>query len=422
MNTITNIKSSISHWLQSLDLGSVFVDYAENIISIIVVISLAFIADFLTKKILLSVLNKIVKKSKNQWDDVVLERKVFNRLSHLAPAIIIFYLNPYVFDNNQSLWVDIIQTVTKIYIVIVFNLVAFAFMNALGDIYNKAAKNKKVSIKSYIQITKIVIGFITGLIVFSILFDKNLSGIFTGLGAFAAVLLLIFQDSIKGLVGGVTLSANDMVRMGDWISMPKYNADGTVIDISLNTVKVQNWDKTISTIPTYSMVTESFSNWRGMEESGGRRIKRSLNIDVKTIMFCDHTMIDKFNKIDLLKSYIEEKRKEIEDFNTNKGVDEAEKHINGRVITNIGTFRIYLENYLKSLEVINKNMTFIVRQLPPTDTGLPIEVYVFSKVQEWAEYEQIQSDIFDHIYSILDVFELAAFQNPSGNDFKALIK
>ena len=422
MNTIINIKSSISHWLQSLNLGDVFVDYSENIISIVTVILLAFIAGFVTKKVLLSVLNKIIKKSKAQWDDIILEKKVFNRLSHLAPALVIFYLNPYIFDGNESVWVDIIQTVTKIYMVIVFNLVAFAFMNALGDIYNKASRNKKVSIKSYIQVAKIIIGVVTGLVVFSVLFDKDLSGIFTGLGAFAAVLLLIFQDSIKGLVGGITLSANDMVRMGDWISMPKYNADGTVIDISLNTVKVQNWDKTISTIPTYSMVTESFSNWRGMEESGGRRIKRSLNIDVKTIMFCDKNMIDKFNKIDLLKTYIEGKRKEIEDFNKNKGIDEAEKHINGRVITNVGTFRIYLENYLKSLEVINQNMTFIVRQLPPSDTGLPIEVYVFSKVQEWAEYEQIQSDIFDHIYSILDVFELAAFQNPSGNDFKALVK
>jgi miniconductance mechanosensitive channel len=204
--------------------------------------------------------------------------------------------------------------------------------------------------------------------------------------------------------------------------MPKYNADGTVIDISLNTVKVQNWDKTISTIPTYSMVTESFSNWRGMEESGGRRIKRSLNIDVKTIKFCNQEMIDRFNKIHLLKDYIDTKRKEIEEYNKHKGVNEEEKRINGKVLTNIGTFRIYLENYLKNLEVINTNMTFIVRQLPPTDTGLPIEVYVFSKVQEWAEYEQIQSDIFDHIYSILDVFDLEAFQNPSGSDFKALAK
>jgi len=422
METILKFKHILSQWLQSFGFGDIFVDYTENIILIIIVILLAFIADFTSKKIILTILHRIVKRSKTEWDDIILEKKVFNRLSHLAPAFVIYYFNPYIFDNNASTWIEIIQTATKVYMAIVFNLVAFAFLNALNDIYRRSAKNKKISIKSYIQITKIVVGFVTGLIVFSIVFDKDLTGIFTGLGAFAAVLLLIFQDSIKGLVGGVTLSANDMVRIGDWISMPKYNADGTVTDISLNTVKVQNWDKTISTIPTYSMVTESFSNWRGMEESGGRRIKRSLNIDVKTIKFCNQEMINKFNKIQLLKDYIETKKGEIEEYNKNRGIDEEEKHINGKVLTNIGTFRIYLENYLKNLEYIRLDMTFIVRQLPPTDTGLPIEIYVFSKVQEWAEYEQIQSDIFDHIYSILDVFELAAFQNPSGNDFKALVK
>jgi len=422
MEVIINFKQTMSHWLQSVGLGETFVDYTENIISVILVVALAYVADFISKKIILTILYRIAKKSKTDWDDIILEKHVFNRLSHLAPAFVIYYLNPYIFDNNNSVWIEVIQTATKVYMAIVFNLVSFAFLNALNDIYNKAAKSKKVSIKSYIQITKIVIGFVTGLIVFSIVFDKDLSGIFTGLGAFAAVLLLIFQDSIKGLVGGVTLSANDMVRIGDWISMPKYNADGTVIDISLNTVKVQNWDKTISTIPTYSMVTESFSNWRGMEESGGRRIKRSLNIDIRTIKFCNQEMINKFNKIHILKNYIETKKEEIEEYNKNKGIEEEEKRINGKVLTNIGTFRIYLENYLKGLEVINKNMTFIVRQLPPTEKGLPIEVYVFSKVQEWAEYEQIQSDIFDHIYSVLDIFELAAFQNPSGNDFKSLVK
>jgi miniconductance mechanosensitive channel len=422
METIINFKATISNWLQTLDLNVIAIDYLENIIFTVLILLLAFLTDFFTKKIILSILNKVVKKSKTNWDDILLERKVFNRLSHLAPAIVIYYLIPYVFDNEASSLINIIQTATSVYMDIVFMLVAFAFITALGDIYDKTSKNKKVSIKSYLQVAKIIIGFIGALIIFSILFDKDLSGIFTGLGAFAAVLLLIFQDSIKGLVGGITLSANDMVRMGDWISMPKYNADGTVIDISLNTVKVQNWDKTISTIPTYSMVTESFSNWRGMEESGGRRIKRSLNIDIKTIKFCDQKMIDKYNKIQLLKNYIEKRRLEIEEYNKTKAIDEAEKHINSRVITNIGTFRMYLENYLKNLEVINKNMTFIVRQLPPTEMGLPMEIYVFSKVQEWAEYEEIQSDIFDHIYSILDVFELAAFQNPSGNDFKSLMK
>ena len=241
----------------------------------------------------------------------------------------------------------------------------------------------------------------------------------TGLGAMAAVLILVFKDTILGFVASIQLSANKMVNVGDWISMPKYNADGTVIDISLNTVKVQNWDKTIATIPTYALVSESFNNWKGMEESGGRRIKRSINIDMKSVDFLNKDQIDKFRKYHVLKDYITSKEKEISDYNKSLKLDE-DTITNGRKMTNLGTFRKYLENYLHNHPKIHQDMTFLVRHLQPTEKGLPIEIYVFSNDQAWANYESIQADIFDHILAIIPEFGLRVFQNPTGDDFQKL--
>ncbi len=239
----------------------------------------------------------------------------------------------------------------------------------------------------------------------------------TGLGAMAAVLMLVFKDTILGFVASIQLSANQMVNVGDWISMPKYNADGDVIDISLNTVKVQNWDKTIATIPTYALVSESFNNWRGMEESGGRRIKRSINIDMSSVTFLNASQIEKFRKYYLLKDYITQKEKEIAAYNNSLEMEEGEV-TNGQKMTNLGTFRKYLEEYLQNLPEINKEMTFLVRQLQTSDKGLPLEIYVFSKEQAWAKYEGIQADIFDHVLAILPEFDLRVFQNPTGSDFQ----
>jgi len=237
----------------------------------------------------------------------------------------------------------------------------------------------------------------------------------------AAVLILVFKDTILGLVASIQLSANKMVNVGDWISMPKYNADGDVMDISLNTVKVQNWDKTIATIPTYALVSESFNNWKGMEESGGRRIKRSISIDMNSISFLTGDQIAKFRKYHLLKDYINTKEKEIEAFNTSLELDD-DTVTNGRRMTNLGTFRKYLENYLHNHPKIHQNMTFLVRHLQPTEKGIPMEIYVFSNDQAWANYEAIQSDIFDHILAIMPEFGLRVFQNPTGDDFQKLAK
>lgn len=414
-----NIKENIFNLLTSIGIEPEFATNLDNFLVLIFILITAIASDFISKKLILNILSKYVKRSKNKYDDILVEKKIFNRLSHLLPSVVVYYWIGYAFDDSTNKWIEIIRTLTEVYMIAVVILVFMSLLSALNLIYNKVSNNKSITIKGYIQLANIIIVFTGFLISVSILFNINLIAIFTGLGAFAAVLMLIFQDSIKGLVGGIMLSTNDMVKLGDWISMPKYNADGTVIDVSLNIVKVQNWDKTISTIPTYSMVTESFSNWRGMEESGGRRIKRAVIIDVKSIKFLSNDDIEKFKRINYIKEYIENKEHEINKKNIELGVKD-DANINGKSLTNIGTFRVYLENYLRNNENINANMTFIVRQLPSNEKGLPLEIYVFSKIQAWAEYEQIQSDIFDHIFAIVPIFGLSVFQNPTGDDFKKL--
>ena len=294
-----------------------------------------------------------------------------------------------------------------------------AFLNALHDIYLTLPVSRSRPIKGYVQITKVIFYFIGTILIFSVILNKNPGYFLGGLGAFAAILLLVFKDTILGLVAGIQLSANDMVRPGDWISMPGYNADGTVSDISLNTVKVQNWDKTISTIPTYALVSNSFTNWRGMEESGGRRIKRAINIDMKSVRFCDDEMVQKFKKIQILQEYIDFKLEELAKYNKENGIDETVK-VNGRRMTNIGVFRKYVEAYLKKHPKIHNDMTFLVRQLNPSEKGIPLEIYVFSNDQQWANYESIQADIFDHLLAVIPEFNLRVFQNPTGDDFRQL--
>ncbi len=411
-----NLKQNVYNWLISIGLESKTSYHLKNIIIFLVIVVIAISVYYTLRYLLRTVIKKAASKTKTQVDDIIIKRNVFARLSHMAPALVFYNLIYLVFDNNLSS-VLLIETSMKIYAIAIFIFSLLALFNALNDIYQLKSNNKSSSIKSYIQVSKILTAFIGGLIILSIILDKDFTAIFTGLGAFAAILMLIFQDSIKGFIGGIMLSSNDMVRLGDWISMPSHNADGTVIDISLNTVKVQNWDKTISTIPTYSMVTHSFSNWRGMEESGGRRIKRSVFLDINSIKFCDAEMLERYKGMKLIKPYLDNILSELDEYNKK---EDSDSKTDLRSLTNIGVFRKYLEEYLKNNENIKTDMTFIIRQLPPTEKGLPMEIYIFSKVQEWAEYEQIQSDIFDHIFAILHEFELKPFQNPTGSDFKSL--
>lgn len=404
--------------LTSTSLSESLVVFIENATIIIITLGLALLADFIVKKIIISFIKRLAKRSKNDWDDIFVERKVFNRLAHLAPALIVYASLQYIFDMQKL--VDFLETLTKSYMVLVVLLVIDAVLNAMHEIYRRLPVSEGRNIKSFVQVVKIIFYFLSVILIISFFSENSLSGLLTGLGAMAAVLLLVFKDTILGFVASIQLSANKMVNVGDWISMPKYNADGDVIDIGLNTVKVQNWDKTIATIPTYALVTESFNNWKGMEESGGRRIKRSINIDMNSVGFLNGEQIEKFRKYYLLTDYINQKEKEITEYNKSLKMDE-DQVTNGRKMTNLGTFRKYLEEYLKKHPKIHKDMTFLVRHLQPSEKGLPIEIYVFSNDQAWANYEGIQADIFDHILAIMPEFGLKVFQNPSGGDFRSLV-
>ncbi|MCK4853828.1 MAG: mechanosensitive ion channel, partial [Bacteroidales bacterium] len=294
-------------------------------------------------------------------------------------------------------------------------------INALHQIYLTTPISQGRPIKGYVQVVKIIIYFIAIILIIASLTKESPGKLLTGLGAMAAVLMLVFKDTILGFVASIQLSANKMVVPGDWISMPSHNADGTVLDISLNTVKVQNWDKTIATVPTYALVSESFQNWKGMEESGGRRIKRSINIDMNSVRFVDDELADRFKKIQFLKDYVVSREAEIIKYNEEHKID-GSILVNGRRMTNLGTFRKYIEEYLHRHPKIHNDMTFLVRQLQPDERGLPIEIYVFSNDQAWANYEAIQADIFDHILAVIPEFELRVFQSPSGRDFQNLAK
>jgi miniconductance mechanosensitive channel len=295
-----------------------------------------------------------------------------------------------------------------------------AFLNAVSEIYHSDLDSCRKPIRPLFQALLIVLYLFAGIFIISVMLDKSPWNLFGLMGGLTAVTMLVFKDTILGFVAGIQLGANDMVREGDWIEMPKYGADGDVIEVAVNTVKVRNWDKTITTIPTYALVANPFKNWRGMSESGGRRIKRSICIDMNTIKFADEAMLEKFRGMELLKEYIEKKQEEISADNSERGVDLSATIVNGRRQTNLGIFRAYLQEYLHRHPKIHKGMTFLVRHLQPTPQGLPIEIYVFSSDKNWARYEAIQADIFDHVLAAIPEFGLRVYQQPSGTDVAAL--
>lgn len=378
------------------------------------VILLATLLNLIAKKILLSLVTYFVRKSPTKWDDVLLEKKVFARLSHLAPALVIYFAAP-LFDGIRGS----IERLSLIYMIIVGLFTVNAFLSAIADIYRTFEVSKQRPIKGYIQVVQIFLGIFVIIICLSFLLNRSPWVFLSGFGAMTAVVLLLFKDSILGFVAGIQLTQNDMVQIGDWIEMKKYGADGPVIDVSLTTVKVQNWDKTITTVPTYSLVADSFRNWRGMSESGGRRIKRSIQLDLRSIKFCTPEMSERFERFQLITDYMKSRREEIAAYNKEHGVDDREL-INGRNMTNIGCFRAYVGAYLRSHPKVHQEMTFLIRQLQPTEHGLPLEIYVFSNDQVWANYEAIQADIFDHILAVVPMFDLRIFQQPTGHDLREI--
>ncbi len=390
---------------------------ARTSVSILVALA-ALIAHRLARGPVLRTITSLIRRTNTQWDDALIERGVLHRLAHLVPGLVIYRLAPLALVGHARLQ-EIVDTGVLVYLVLTSMLVIDALMSTTVDIYRSTETSREISIKGLIQFLKVILYFLCGVFVVSVLLGKSPFYLLSGLTALTAVLLLIFRDAILGLVAGIQLSVNRMVARGDWIEMPKYEADGDVLDVTLTTVKVQNWDKTITTIPTYSLISESFKNWRGMQDSGGRRIKRSVYIDISTVKFLDEQMIERFGKIQYITDHIERKKQELAEYNELNQVDLS--HLaNGRRMTNVGTFRAYVEAYLKNHPQISQEMTFLIRQLAPTPKGLPIEIYVFCKDKVWANYEAIQGDIFDHILAIIPVFDLQAFQEPAGKDFRGL--
>ena len=382
------------------------------------VVLLSAVAYYIARIVVLRVVKAATKRTRTTWDDALVESKVFSRLSHIVPAVVIYEAAPLALVDYPDA-AGTVRTATLVYMTLVAMIVLDALLNAALRIYQTYEISKRVHIKVLIQVVKIAVHFLGGIGILAILLGKSPLVFFSGLGAFAAVLMLIFKDSILGFVAGIQLMSYDMVRRGDWIEMPSHKADGDVLDVSLTTVKVQNWDMTITTIPTYALVSHSFKNWRGMSESGGRRIKRSVHIDMNSIKFCNAEMLERFKRIQFISDYVQQNLDEVQQYNRAHDVDES-MLINGRNLTNIGTFRAYLVAYLRHHPMVQQHMTFLVRQLQPTEGGLPIEIYVFSKDQAWANYEAIQADIFDHVLAIIPEFDLRLFQNPTGADLRVL--
>ena len=405
-------------WLASKGLAADVAVWSARVLWVLPVAVLSLLANFVVKHQFLRVLRFLIERTRTTWDDAVLERKVPQRLAHLAPALVIYLMAPLPLEGLEGV-VAAVRDAMLIYMILVAVLTVDAFLNAAQDIYQTLEVFPKMPVRGFVQVFKLGIYSIGAIFAFSVLLGKSPVYFLSGLGALTAVLLLVFKDSILGFAAGVQLNANRMVAVGDWIEMPKYGADGDVLEVSLNTVKVQNWDKTITTIPTYALVSDSFKNWQGMQASGGRRIKRAVHIDVNTVRFCTREMLQRFARIQYISEYIERKKEEIGRYNSEKKVD-LSSLVNGRRMTNLGSFRAYVTAYLRNHPMVNQEMTFLVRQLSPQGKGLPIEIYVFCKDKVWANYEAIQADIFDHILAVVPEFDLKVFQHPSGADFQAL--
>jgi len=401
------IFDDIKTWLENYP-------FIYNTLIFLGVVIFAYTVYLITKKILVRAVSSVVKKTKTQIDDIILNEKLLSKISYLAPLIVIYQFI-YLVPDISTLVLNILNSLVVILIIIVFATV----IDASNELYEKSKRYDRKPIKGYLQVVKIIIYILGGITIIGLLTGQKPWTILTGVGALTAILLLIFKDTILSLVASVHISAYDLIRIGDWIEAPQFGADGDVTDVALHTIKVQNFDKTIVVIPTYKLIDGGFKNWRGMQQAGGRRIKRSVFIDLSSVKFCTDEMLEKYKNFELIKEYIVNKEIEIEEYNRKHNVNTSSV-INGRRLTNIGTFREYLKAYLKNREDINEGFTFLVRQLTPGPNGIPIEIYVFADTTVWARYEEIQANIFDHIFAVVTEFELSIFQNPTGKDFRML--
>lgn len=423
MDLIKSVLGQFEQWIEQLIRNSgvdgLAAMYLRLLTLTVLLVLVAYGAHWLGRKILAFYYRRILRSSSRFLDDESVRRKVLNWISHLIPVIIINGLIPVLFRDFKTI-LPLISKCAYVYTVIVGLNILLAFVKVLESFWQKSEAFKDKPLTSYSQLMSIILYIAAFIFILSIILDQSPIYFLSAFGAMTALLLLIFKDTILGLVASVQMSANDMVRIGDWVEMPKFNADGNVIAINLNTVKVRNFDKTITTIPTYYFITDSFKNWRGMEESGGRRIKRSIYVNVHSIRFVDPELREKFKKFYLVKDYIVDRQKEIEEYNARHDFDTSGL-INGRRMTNIGVFRKYVESYIRKHPKINKDMVIMVRQLSIEDKGVPLEIYCFANTTEWVEYESIQADIFDHLLAATRYFDLDIYQQPSGQDISGAI-
>jgi miniconductance mechanosensitive channel len=360
----------------------------------------------------------VAERSSASWDDELVRSGFFNRLANLAPALVAWH-GVALLSGLDPAVVVVVRRVAAAFMVLMAVLALGGFLTAVDAVYAANPENRRRPIKGYFQLVKLVSAVLAGILIIATLMDRSPLIFLSGLGAMAAVLLLVFRDTLLSLVASIQLTSYDMVHVGDWIEMPTFGADGDVIDVALHTVKVQNWDKTITTIPTHRLIEGSFKNWRGMSRSGGRRIKRLILVDVNTIRFLTDEEVGRFGKFALLREYIAEKKRAIEQFNESPDRDPA-VNADVRRLTNVGTFRAYIEAYLREHPRIHKGMTLMVRQLAPTSEGLPLEIYCFTNTTDWGAYEGIQADILDHVFAVVPDFGLRCFQAPAGRDLEAL--
>ncbi len=382
--------------------------------ALIFLFSGALVLYLITLKIILPIIYFLIRRSPTDWDDVLIDKKVLSKLV-LLPSLIFISQYLYLLSDNQEFISRVVNSIFVIIIVMTLD----RFVIAVNHIYERLTSSRGKSIKGFVQIFEIILYVFAGVTILSILIGRSPWVMLSGLGAMTAVLILIFQDTILSFVASIRITANKLIEIGDWIEMPQYGADGDVIDIALHNIQIQNWDKTITVIPTHKLLGDAFKNWRGMQQSGGRRIMRNINIDLASLRFCDEDMLMRYEKIGLLKDYLHKKKEEISAYNRERGVDEND-FINGRHLTNIGTFRAYVEQYLRKHPGINQNLIIMTRQLEPGPTGLPIQVYAFTNNTAWTVYEAIQADIFDHLLAVVPIFDLRVFQNPSGRDITSM--
>jgi miniconductance mechanosensitive channel len=381
------------------------------VVGVLALFAGAVIIDLIAKRVLVRIARAFAKRSSFKWDDALVTHNVFGRLAQVVPALIVYVGAPFVPGLPEGV-VQLSRNVAMGYMVLMLTLALTAMLSAANTIYAASPVAKDRPLKGFVQLVQIVVWIFGGVMIIAAVLDRSPLLLLSGFGAMTAILLLVFKDTILSLVASVQLTAQDMVRVGDWIEMPQFGADGDVVDVQLHTVKVQNWDKTITTIPTHRLITDSFKNWRGMSQSGARRIKRAIFVDVSSIRFQTEDEVDHFKRFALLKDYIKDKEQELADYNAGLPT-EVDAEVNRRRLTNVGTFRAYAYNYLKNHPKIHKGMTLIVRQLSPGPEGLPLEIYCFTNTTEWAVYEDIQSDILDHLLAIVPEFGLRLYQKPA---------